>query len=93
MVKNHHFFLGILTKIPYVMDLGVTAVLLNPIYKSPQKDHGYDITDHHAIDPIFGSLEDFDELATALHREGKFHSNFRHIHPAPYKTLRAEKEK
>ncbi|HVZ66772.1 MAG TPA: alpha-amylase family glycosyl hydrolase [Patescibacteria group bacterium] len=58
---------GIIKKIGYLKDLGVDAVWLSPIYKSPQRDFGYDIDDHKAIDPIFGNMADFDELVLRLH--------------------------
>ena len=53
---------GIIEKLDYLEDLGVDAVWLSPIYKSPMADMGYDISDYRDIDPIFGSLEDFNNL-------------------------------
>src|SRR5262249_31061607 len=50
--------------------LGVTAVWLSPIYKSPMADCGYDVSDHKAIDPRFGTMKDFDELLEKLHKRG-----------------------
>ena len=47
--------------------LGVGSVWLSPIYRSPMKDNGYDIMDYRAIDPSFGSMQDFDDLVKALH--------------------------
>ncbi|MBB4262012.1 MULTISPECIES: alpha-amylase family glycosyl hydrolase [unclassified Bradyrhizobium] len=61
---------GLLSRIDYLKWLGVDAVWLTPIYKSPFRDLGYDISDYCAIDPAFGSLEDFDRLLEALHAEG-----------------------
>jgi glycosidase len=61
---------GITAQLPYLRWLGVDAVWLTPIYPSPQRDFGYDITDHTAIDPQFGTLEDFDALVAAAHRHG-----------------------
>jgi oligo-1,6-glucosidase len=61
---------GILGKVDYLADLGVGAVWLSPIYASPHEDNGYDISDYYAIDPVFGTLEDFDELLAALHERG-----------------------
>lgn len=43
-------------------DLGIDMIWLNPIYPSPQKDNGYDISDYTAIDPIFGTMEEFEQL-------------------------------
>lgn len=59
---------GIIEKIDYLKELGVDAVWLSPIYKSPQKDYGYDVSDYRDIDPIFGTLAQFDELVEKLHK-------------------------
>jgi alpha-glucosidase len=61
---------GIAQRLPYLADLGVDAIWLTPIYPSPQADFGYDITDHTAIDPVYGTLGDFDELVTRAHALG-----------------------
>jgi oligo-1,6-glucosidase len=61
---------GILSRLGYLRDLGVDVIWLSPIYASPQDDNGYDISDYRAIDPVFGSLEDFDRLAAEIHRLG-----------------------
>ena len=58
---------GIVARLPYLRWLGVDAIWLTPIYPSPQRDFGYDITDHTAIDPTFGTLADFDALAARAH--------------------------
>ncbi len=58
---------GLISRIDYLQWLGVDAVWLTPIYRSPFRDLGYDISDYCAIDPAFGSLEDFDRLLAALH--------------------------
>ncbi|MDU0411596.1 Trehalose-6-phosphate hydrolase [Lactococcus lactis] len=50
---------GIIEKIPYLRELGIDFIWINPIYKSPQVDGGYDISDYQVIDEMFGSLEDF----------------------------------
>jgi len=50
--------------------LGCDAIWLNPCYASPQRDHGYDIADYRAIDPAYGSLEEFDEMVREAHRLG-----------------------
>jgi alpha-glucosidase len=55
---------GILQKLPYVKKLGVDAIWISPFFKSPMKDFGYDISDYREIDPIFGTMEDFDQLMT-----------------------------
>jgi alpha-glucosidase len=61
---------GITRKLPYVASLGVDAVWISPFFKSPMKDGGYDIADYRAIDPLFGSMEDFDHLIAEAHRLG-----------------------
>ncbi len=53
---------GIIEKLPYLAELGVEMVWLNPIFPSPQKDNGYDIKDYMAIDPLFGTMADFENL-------------------------------
>jgi alpha-glucosidase len=55
---------GIVQKLPYVKNLGVDAIWISPFFKSPMKDFGYDISDYREIDPIFGTMEDFDKLMT-----------------------------
>ena len=61
---------GILEKIDYIASLGVDIVWLNPIYGSPNKDNGYDISDYENIMEEFGSLADFDALIEGFHRRG-----------------------
>jgi alpha-glucosidase len=58
---------GILSRLDYLRWLGVDALWLSPIYPSPMKDFGYDVADYTAIDPLFGTLEDFDRLVNAAH--------------------------
>jgi len=59
---------GIIKKLDYVSSLGVDAIWISPFFKSPMKDFGYDISDYRDIDPIFGTLEDFDELIVQAHK-------------------------
>ena len=61
---------GIISKLDYLKGLGVSALWLSPIYDSPQDDNGYDIRDYRKIDPMFGTMEDFDELLAAVHERG-----------------------
>lgn len=61
---------GILRRLDYLEWLGVDAVWLSPIYPSPMADFGYDISDYTNIHPLFGTLEDFDELLQAVHQRG-----------------------
>lgn len=61
---------GISEKLPYVKSLGADIIWLNPVYKSPFKDGGYDIIDHCAIDKKFGTMEDFDSFLSLAHESG-----------------------
>ncbi|MET0135613.1 MAG: alpha-amylase family glycosyl hydrolase [Kibdelosporangium sp.] len=61
---------GIRQHLAHIRDLGVDALWLSPVYRSPMADAGYDISDHTAIDPAFGSLEDFDGLLAEAHQLG-----------------------
>jgi glycosidase len=61
---------GITGKLDYLADLGVDALWLSPIYPSPDKDFGYDVSDYEDIDPRFGSLADFDLLLAEAHGRG-----------------------
>jgi len=61
---------GIRERLPYLVDLGVTAVWLSPIFPSPMADYGYDISDYMDIDPLFGTLAEFDALLDAAHGHG-----------------------
>lgn len=61
---------GIKNKIPYLKQLGVDMLWLNPIYPSPQKDNGYDVADYTAIHPMFGTMKDFDELVEIAKSNG-----------------------
>jgi alpha-glucosidase len=61
---------GIIRRLPHLVDLGVDAVWLSPIFKSPMADFGYDISDYTAIDPLFGTMADFDALLMAVHGHG-----------------------
>ncbi|WP_017731129.1 alpha-amylase family glycosyl hydrolase [Nafulsella turpanensis] len=59
---------GIISRLDYLEWLGVSAVWVSPIYPSPMADFGYDISDYTAIHPMFGSMDDFDELLAEVHR-------------------------
>ncbi len=61
---------GIVEKADYLKDLGINAVWLNPIYKSPFKDGGYDVSDYSEIDKRFGTMEDLDNLIKVFHDKG-----------------------
>ncbi len=61
---------GITQKLDYIATLGVEAIWLSPFFKSPMADYGYDVSDFCDVDPIFGSLADFDALIEKSHRLG-----------------------
>jgi alpha-glucosidase len=61
---------GITDKLDYIASLGIDIVWLSPFFKSPMKDFGYDISDYCDVDPLFGSLEDFDKLISKAHGLG-----------------------
>jgi oligo-1,6-glucosidase len=53
---------GIDSRLDYLAGLGVDVIWLSPVYRSPQVDNGYDISDYRDIDPLFGTLDDIDKL-------------------------------
>jgi alpha-glucosidase len=61
---------GIIQRLDYLRWLGVNAIWVSPVYPSPMADFGYDISDYRGIHPIFGSMEDFDELLQQVHQKG-----------------------
>jgi len=61
---------GVIQRLPYLVELGVDALWLSPIFPSPMEDFGYDISDYTGIDPLFGTLRDFDALIAAAHEHG-----------------------
>src|SRR5579862_2239641 len=61
---------GITAKLDYLKDLGVNAIWITPCYPSPQVDFGYDVSDYENIDPMYGTLQDFDRLAGEAHKRG-----------------------
>lgn len=61
---------GIKEKLPYLADLGIDMLWLNPFYKSPQNDNGYDVADYTSIDPMFGTWDDFDALVSEAKSHG-----------------------
>ncbi|ROT71482.1 hypothetical protein C7M84_010198 [Penaeus vannamei] len=72
---------GILSKADYLKELGVGTVWLSPIFSSPMADFGYDVSNFTAVEPLFGTMDDFDALRAALHDRGE---------PAAGVGLRAE---
>ncbi len=61
---------GIASKLDYLKDLGVDAIWISPCFPSPQVDFGYDVSDYENIDPMYGTLADFDNLASAAKKRG-----------------------
>lgn len=61
---------GVLRRLDHLERLGVDVVWLSPVYRSPQADNGYDISDYQDVDPLFGSLADLDALIEGLHQRG-----------------------
>jgi alpha-glucosidase len=60
-------FSGMISRVPYLQRLGIDAVWISPFYTSPQCDAGYDVADYVGVDPLFGTLADFDEFTRSLH--------------------------
>jgi alpha-glucosidase len=61
---------GIIQRLPHIAGLGADAIWISPFFKSPMKDFGYDVSDYCDVDPMFGTLADFDELIGEAHRLG-----------------------
>ncbi len=61
---------GICSRLDYLVELGVDAIWLSPIYRSPMADFGYDPSDHTDVDPVFGTLADLDRLVAEAHARG-----------------------
>ena len=61
---------GIISKLDYIAETGFNTLWLNPFYRSPFKDGGYDVEDFFDVDPRFGALSDFNELARQAHLRG-----------------------
>jgi alpha-glucosidase len=61
---------GIIRRLPHIASLGVDAIWVSPFFTSPMKDFGYDVTDYRDVDPLFGTLSDFDELLAEAHALG-----------------------
>lgn len=61
---------GIIQRLDHLHTLGVDVIWLSPVYRSPQADNGYDISDYDDIDPLFGTMADFDELLAEAHSRG-----------------------
>ncbi|MBU2578259.1 trehalose synthase, partial [Patescibacteria group bacterium] len=67
---GHGDIKGLIQKLDYLQELGVTCLWLLPIYPSPLKDDGYDISNHYGVHPSYGTLDDFKELLDSAHERG-----------------------
>ncbi len=61
---------GVISKLDYLTDLGINAIWLSPVFRSPQDDNGYDVSDYRDIDPLFGTLADMDRLIAEAKKRG-----------------------
>src|ERR1700704_2182000 len=61
---------GLRARLPYLAELGVDAIWINPWYPSPMKDAGYDVADYRDIEPVFGTLDDAEALLVGAHELG-----------------------
>ena len=61
---------GLIAKLDYLVDLGIDIIWLSPMYKSPNDDNGYDISDYFDIMDEFGTMDEFDALLDAVHNKG-----------------------
>ena len=69
-VITHIITIGITNRLDYFVNLGVGAIWLSPVFTSPMVDFGYDISNFTEIDPIFGTMEDFEDMVAAAHERG-----------------------
>ena len=61
---------GIIHRLPYIAELGVDAIWISPFFRSPMLDFGYDVSDYRDVDPMFGTISDFDALVSRAHELG-----------------------
>lgn len=64
--------IGVTEKVDYFKSLNVGAIWLSPIFQSPQDDFGYDISNYKRIDPLFGTMADFERLRNVFHDNGAY---------------------
>jgi len=70
IIYKYYLFIGIISRLDYITDLGIETICLNPIYVSPLIDSGYDVSNYTDVDPLFGNLDDFDNLMREAHNRG-----------------------
>lgn len=63
---------GIYEKLDYIKDMGIETIWIQPFYRSPMADLGYDVSDFREIDPIFGTMEHFKRLLKEIHSRGTY---------------------
>jgi glycosidase len=61
---------GIISRLDHIKNLGIDVIWLSPVFQSPMKDNGYDVSDYRSINPTFGTLEDLSLLVKEVHRRG-----------------------
>ena len=61
---------GIISRLDYLEKLGIDGIWMSPVCQSPQVDNGYDISDYRAIDPMFGTMEDMEQLIAEAKKRG-----------------------
>lgn len=78
--SNICLYAGIKEKLSHFQYLNIKAIWISPIYKSPMKDFGYDVEDFRDVDPLFGTMADFDDLLSNMHNMGEHKSNRNPLH-------------
>ena len=68
---------GVIGKLDYIQKLGVDYIWLTPFFKSPLNDNGYDVSDYLSVDPVFGTMEDVEELIAQAEKMGLWRKNNR----------------